>query len=156
MKKDKPICHDCGVTEGQIHEFGCDMECCPFCGHQLISCNCVYKLLGLQNDMKYSEETYFLPPKVFSEGLSDEQYSRWLGMLEARGRVPFIQYPNLCVRCGKLWPEMFHVPDEEWEHYVQKDMQDEMLCQECYDHIKQVIDTEQAIRNEPAEVEVQA
>jgi len=25
-------------------------------------------------------------------------------------RVPFILYPNLCAKCGTLWPEMFMVP----------------------------------------------
>jgi hypothetical protein len=33
-------CHDCLVIEGQIHLLGCDMERCPKCGNQLISCGC--------------------------------------------------------------------------------------------------------------------
>jgi len=33
-------CHDCGVRIGQYHVPGCDMEMCPHCGRQLISCNC--------------------------------------------------------------------------------------------------------------------
>ena len=35
-------CHDCGIVnkKGNIHHFGCDMERCPRCGRQLISCNC--------------------------------------------------------------------------------------------------------------------
>lgn len=33
-------CHDCGVEEGQIHKWGCDMERCPMCGGQLITCQC--------------------------------------------------------------------------------------------------------------------
>lgn len=33
-------CHDCGVPQGAMHHPGCDMEACPICGGQLISCNC--------------------------------------------------------------------------------------------------------------------
>jgi len=33
-------CHDCSVITSQIHLLGCDMERCPRCGRQLISCSC--------------------------------------------------------------------------------------------------------------------
>ena len=33
-------CHDCNVLKGQSHHVGCDMERCPNCGEQLISCDC--------------------------------------------------------------------------------------------------------------------
>lgn len=33
-------CHDCGVLEGELHDFGCDTEKCPSCGEQLITCDC--------------------------------------------------------------------------------------------------------------------
>lgn len=36
-------CHDCGVIKGQIHILGCDMECCPRCKEQLLSCGCNYE-----------------------------------------------------------------------------------------------------------------
>jgi len=37
----KRICHDCSVKYGQNHKPGCDMERCPRCGEQLISCGCL-------------------------------------------------------------------------------------------------------------------
>lgn len=33
-------CHDCGVKFYHIHHNGCDMERCPKCGRQFISCSC--------------------------------------------------------------------------------------------------------------------
>ena len=38
---ENPNCHDCGVQIGAKHHSGCDMERCPRCGLQLISCDCV-------------------------------------------------------------------------------------------------------------------
>ena len=101
MKRE--ICGDCGVKEGQLHRFSCDMECCASCGGQLIWCEC---------------------PSSTS----------------TKERVPFILYPNLCAKCGTLWPEMFMVPDEEWERYIEPRMRQEMLCKACYTQIKEWID----------------
>lgn len=34
-------CHDCNCKKGGYHHPGCDMERCPVCGGQLISCGCL-------------------------------------------------------------------------------------------------------------------
>lgn len=34
-------CRGCGIKRGGLHHPGCDMECCPKCGGQLISCGCL-------------------------------------------------------------------------------------------------------------------
>lgn len=38
---DFEVCHDCKATLGECHHPGCDMERCPRCGGQLISCGCL-------------------------------------------------------------------------------------------------------------------
>lgn len=34
-------CHDCNAIVGGFHHPGCDTERCPFCGGQILSCNCL-------------------------------------------------------------------------------------------------------------------
>ena len=34
-------CHDCGIKHGNYHHPNCDVEQCPRCGGQLISCGCL-------------------------------------------------------------------------------------------------------------------
>jgi hypothetical protein len=35
-------CDECGAKAGQLHVPGCDVERCPACRGQAISCNCHY------------------------------------------------------------------------------------------------------------------
>ena len=167
-------CGDCAVKEGQIHELGCDMERCPFCGRQLISCGCELKHFYPEHvsihdnpptrdsmltpkerahakkcrvdacpqcaALQASGRTSGLPVRVYFDGLPEDKQAEWERILEARGRIPWICYPNICRRCGVLWPKMFRVSDEEWERYVEPAMRGYMLCEECYTWIKQQID----------------
>jgi len=131
-------CHDCGCEEGQLHKLGCDMERCPFCGHQLISCDCIYAHLGYNHD--WNAEYSGLPKEVYENGVSDEEEEKWADILYAKGRIPYIRYPVVCAKCGALYPDLFMVPDEEWEHYIELGMQRTVICRECYDNIKSLID----------------
>lgn len=128
-------CHDCGVQEGQLHKYDCDMERCPFCGEQLVNsvtCGCVYKILNID----CSKGSW-----AYSHGLTKHQEEKWLEILNKKGRVPYIIYPNICRRCGVLWPKMFMVPNAEWEKYVEIRKQGLMLCRSCYDEIKRLIES---------------
>jgi hypothetical protein len=118
-------CGECGCSEGQLHELGCFWEVCPFCGEQLVWCNCIYEILDLRDD---------------SDELTPEQEERWLEALTKKGRRPFIWWHNVCARCGKLDSFLFTVPDEDWQKYIDPRQRCEVICRDCYLDIRTLID----------------
>lgn len=52
-------CHDCNARYGYYHHIGCDMERCPLCGMQLISCDC--------NDKYRIDTARYFKEKLFTK-----------------------------------------------------------------------------------------
>lgn len=124
---DIKLCHDCEAKEGQLHDYGCDMERCPYCEQQLISCECCYEKM----DIDISEGTW-----AYKHGLTNAQSDKWLVILNNKGRIPYVRVPVLCALCGGGFPPLFNVPDEEWERYVIPELQRQVLCLDCYNNMK--------------------
>lgn len=78
IQLDQDICPACHAVTGEYHELGCPVELCPWCGGQLIHCDCRYEQLEV--DALQAEEDLV----------------RFEALLEERGRIPYApeQRPN--------------------------------------------------------------
>jgi hypothetical protein len=136
MKTKIETCGDCGVEEGDYHEDGCDQQICPFCGRQLICCECVYILVGIEK--VWNGKTNEIPEPYYSKGMeafSDEQLNQFDRLTDRVNSIPFILFPNMCDMCGELWSPMFMVPNDEWLATMGIN-HGKYLCRNCYDKIK--------------------
>lgn len=130
----------CRVPEGRLHVWGCDMEECPWCGKQLWFCGCLYDKLAFDFD-----------PRAFhflKNPLTDAQLRQVRILLHEVGRVPFFWRFNLCKMCGELDPELFMVPNAEWDRHIPPSLRKHVLCRPCYDQVKAItVETWRRARN---------
>ena len=89
-------CPDCGVRVGELHDFFCTKERCPFCHGQLASCDCIRTILKLSEPEQQALDEYIddsVPP------LSDIM-QRWRDVLVEQGRIPFEAIPDDPIRAA--------------------------------------------------------
>ena len=137
-----PTCQ-CGASEGEFHELDCPFEVCPFCGDTVSgSCECIYDHLGLRR-RSFPADNAYLSDEVCNEGVTPEQQAEWDARCALRGRLPYVYAPQMCGRCGALWPEFFVVQDPAWEYYAGPRLRDRIVCEPCFTALRQNIDKHQ-------------
>lgn len=145
------FCPGCGAAEGAYHAFRCDKENCPFCGGRVISCGCFYKQLNIEEptwltralqavkNASNEDERTRIYAEVLARSETPEERRlewRWRKLLKEKGRIPYLQEFYHCERCGLLMPDLFMVLNDEWQKYVVPELQNTVLCRDCYEDLK--------------------
>jgi ankyrin repeat protein len=79
------VCNDCGAKNGELHDLFCTRERCPFCGNQLITCDCIRPVLQLSPEESQALDEYVDDSKEPLRSVME----RWKSALEEKGRIPF-------------------------------------------------------------------
>jgi hypothetical protein len=105
-------CHDCAAVIGAKHIHGCDVERCPMCKMQLISCGCVYKVNGMNRSLLEVEH-----PDIYHNGPTQEMYEKFdAAVEEIGGYLPWTgEWPGVAECRERGWfCQDGHGPDRRW------------------------------------------
>jgi hypothetical protein len=109
-------CGDCGVIRGGSHHPGCDLQRCPACGGQLMSCGCRFDEDGTDASLSLAE-----PLGVDGNGLLTERM--WLGeqpVIIHRDDVPETDITTVDgIRCTTALRTVIEVAASDLEIMVQ-------------------------------------
>jgi hypothetical protein len=99
VKRELRTC-GCGAKPGELHsDQGCDIEPCPLCGRQQMTCPCIYEVNGIA--YATLEQTH---PAIYHAGPTAPMYDRYDAAVEqSGGRMPWTgEYPGTaeCVEFG--------------------------------------------------------
>ncbi len=104
----KRRCGDCGAMPGKLHIPGCDIEQCPRCGWQAISCHCIYEVNKIDVDDIKDHHS-----EVYKNGPTPEMYAKFDAQWGSR-RIPWTGESWGTAECREFgWYSMW-VEDKGW------------------------------------------
>lgn len=108
----KSKCPDCGAKRGERHQHGCDVQRCPICGGQLLTCDCVYEVNGY-DPVTLSDKH----PDLYNEGATEAMWVKFDAEVEKRGGYDVWdgEWPGI-TECRKRgwYAQDGHGPDHRW------------------------------------------
>lgn len=103
-------CPACGAPPGQFHGRGCQIERCPRCGLQLIGCDCIYEINGLDPNALDTKH-----PEILRHGLTEAMVRKMDQEWGARRMRWTGEYPGVA-QCREWGWYARRIPGERYWH----------------------------------------